>query len=289
MQQLLLLMDLIIQLVFQTENNGMLHKIFKILDFQDTVNYLSGLKGQHTGEDWNFGSGTQDVNKPVYSIGNGEVIKVSYIPDPDKIIDNNKGGWGRVILIKHTLPPGSKYEYVVSLYGHLGIDPNNPNYVDIHEGNIVKRNQKIGYIGASKENGGWTPHTHFEIRTPEFKTRFGTDTDPSKGYNTNPLGWVNPTSITSKNNPTKVIGFIDANRPSSTTKPVINSITPTQTIAGDFALTINGNNFDQSNVVDRIYRADGTTYVGHEQTVLPMLARVQLQVGLLQKLWSLNI
>lgn len=44
--------------------------------------------------------------------------------------------------------------------------------------------------------------------------------------------------------------------------PHINNIDPPQTKAGDFVLTINGNNFDQNNVVDMIYKTDGVTPVG---------------------------
>lgn len=183
-------------------------------DFQDTYNYINGLRGQHLGEDWNYGSGSDDVGQPVCSIGNGEVLSVSYIPDKYPS-DPNKGGWGRVILIKHTLPKGSKYEYVVSLYGHLGIDPKQKNYREIHKGDPVTRNQIIGYVGTKSENGGWSPHLHFEIRTPEFKKRFGSDLELSGGYDKNALGWINPTSITSSGNPTKNEGFVDINRPST--------------------------------------------------------------------------
>lgn len=177
-------------------------------DFLDTVNYYSTYSGMHLGEDWNRAGG--DEGLPVYAIGNGEVIDISYSAGPD--------GWGRLILIKHKLIPGSDYDYVVSLYGHLGIDSNNPNFVNLAVGDNVARGTKIGYIGAISENGGWPPHLHFEIRTPQAINDPDCDSDSchNDGYDDNPVGWLNPTSVTSAGNPTTEIGFIDSQRPKIT-------------------------------------------------------------------------
>ncbi|MEZ4300801.1 MAG: M23 family metallopeptidase [Polyangiaceae bacterium] len=95
----------------------------------------------HPGLDMNFGSGADDLGKPVTAVANGVVVGSGYSPN----------GWGNVMTIEHTLSTGVHF---VSLYGHL-----KDRFFD--KGASVTRGQQIGTVG--KPPGG-SPHLHFEIR-----------------------------------------------------------------------------------------------------------------------------
>lgn len=102
----------------------------------------------HFGEDWNgTGGGDTDLNDPIYSCGDGVV---SFAADV-------KGGWGRVILIRHAYrdPANGQVKYVDSQYGHL-------RSILVKKGDLVKRGQKIGTMGNNR--GMYAAHLHFEIR-----------------------------------------------------------------------------------------------------------------------------
>ena len=74
-----------------------------------------------------------------------------------KIITNDKTskGYGGMIIIEHTL---NKIKFY-SLYGHLSDQKKSKLKV----GAILKKGEKIGKIGSIKENGGWSPHLHFQL------------------------------------------------------------------------------------------------------------------------------
>ena len=124
----------------------------------DQGNYGSGCGWvYHPGIDMNSGSSSRaDYGKPVYSVANGMVIKSH----------NYGGGWGKVILIKHTLNSGLTFW---SQYGHL-------KDMNVQEGDQVSRGQSIGSVGDAE--GKWSPHLHFEIRSK------------AKKANSFPCGWA---------------------------------------------------------------------------------------------------
>ncbi|OGC48023.1 MAG: hypothetical protein A3A94_00110 [Candidatus Portnoybacteria bacterium RIFCSPLOWO2_01_FULL_43_11] len=164
-----------------------------VKDDCSTIN--SPPNGTHLGEDWNLGSGDHDVGKPVYAIANGKVIRSG----------SYGSGWGNVVMIKHDLLPWDKenYEYVVSLYAHLGDNR------QVSTDDYVRRGQVIGFIGSRSENGGYSPHLHLELRSDKIATRFGKDTYRGCGYLNDALcnitdstGWLDPSD------------FIEAHRPS---------------------------------------------------------------------------
>ena len=74
-----------------------------------------------------------------------------------KIITNDKTskGYGGLIIIEHNL--GSLKFY--SLYGHL----TDQKKSKLKVGDFVEKGEKIAEIGSVKENGGWSPHLHFQI------------------------------------------------------------------------------------------------------------------------------
>lgn len=88
----------------------------------------------HKGVDYAAAKGT-----PVRATGHGKII-----------YRGRKGGYGKVVILKH----GSKY---TSLYAHLS------NYKKgQHVGSIVKQGDIIGYVGSTGLATG--PHLHYEFR-----------------------------------------------------------------------------------------------------------------------------
>ena len=86
----------------------------------------------HLGEDWNAESGgNTDCGLPVYAVANGTIVYASIA-----------SGWGRVLIVRHTLPDGSQVE---SLYGHLGSFAKTSG--------DVARGEQIGAIGDGSEGG----------------------------------------------------------------------------------------------------------------------------------------
>ena len=69
--------------------------------------------------------------------------------------DKTKKGYGGLIIIEHKIDDIKYY----SLYGHL----ENQRKAKIKVGDLVIKGQKIAKIGSIKENGGWSPHLHFQI------------------------------------------------------------------------------------------------------------------------------
>ena len=84
---------------------------------------------------------------PINSIEDGTI----------KIITNDKTrkGYGGLIIIEHSL--GNLKFY--SLYGHL----TDQKKSKLKVGDFVEKGGKIAEIGSVKENGGWSPHLHFQI------------------------------------------------------------------------------------------------------------------------------
>jgi len=128
--------------------------------------YYPEMGGYHPGEDWNLvgGSTIADLGKPVHSIADGTIEKVS-----------NLNNLGYLVVIEHignfTIPGksaienGQSYSYpsenvskIYSVYLHIN---NIPSYITKNQ--YVQRGQIVGYI----MNPGGGPHLHFEIRCPD--------------------------------------------------------------------------------------------------------------------------
>jgi len=88
----------------------------------------------HKGVDYAARRGT-----PIQSSGDGKVI-----------FKGRKGGYGRVVIVKH----GSRY---TTLYAHM-----NGFKRGIRVGKYVKQGQTIGFVGSSGRATG--PHLHYEFR-----------------------------------------------------------------------------------------------------------------------------
>jgi 4-aminobutyrate aminotransferase-like enzyme/Ser/Thr protein kinase RdoA (MazF antagonist) len=89
-----------------------------------------------------------DAGHPLYSPFDGEIFIAQYNPDH---LD-----YGNMIILKHTAPEGALF---YTLYGHLSAS-------SVHgrsKGDKVSRGEEFAWIGEPDENGGWSPHLHFQL------------------------------------------------------------------------------------------------------------------------------
>jgi len=88
------------------------------------------------------------AGQPLFSPYDGVFHSLSYNPAP---LD-----YGNVIIIKHSTDQSLPF---YTLYGHLGSESLSGKKV----GDTVKAGERIAVTGIPGENGGWTPHLHFQI------------------------------------------------------------------------------------------------------------------------------
>lgn len=74
----------------------------------------------------------------------------------------NELDYGYTIILEHTVGESSAKFY--TLYGHLS----RRSLELMAQGDSIKAGEAIGYIGDNTENGGWSPHLHFQIMTNMF-------------------------------------------------------------------------------------------------------------------------
>jgi len=121
--------------------------VYDSSDYEKITDYGIQNRTTHLGIDFWVNEKTS-----IYSIMDGFV----------KIITNDKTkkGYGGLIIIEHLIEDVKYF----SLYGHLSDQKKSK----IKKGQVIKKGQKIGEIGSKKENGGWTPHLHFQIMLSLF-------------------------------------------------------------------------------------------------------------------------
>lgn len=126
---------------------------------------IGGDRNYHTGVDWNWGGGDDDLGASVYAIGDGEIIYSGFLSD----------AWGNGVIIRHDLPgsisDGHDDGYVCSFYAHL----QNLSHSLLNSGEHQRLNNegsfidvsigdKIAEIGPYNAYEGATSHLHFEMR-----------------------------------------------------------------------------------------------------------------------------
>ena len=85
---------------------------------------------------------------PLYAPLDGEVF----------IAENRQAhlDYGGVIILRHQTPEGDPF---YTLYGHL-----DPEFLDrLKPGDRIKKGQKFCHFGTAAQNGGWSPHVHFQL------------------------------------------------------------------------------------------------------------------------------
>ncbi|MBL8046459.1 MAG: aminotransferase class III-fold pyridoxal phosphate-dependent enzyme, partial [Anaerolineales bacterium] len=66
--------------------------------------------------------------------------------------------YGPVIILRHSADDGTPF---YTLYGHLSRE----SLAGLQVGQNIQAGQKLGALGSTSVNGGWTPHLHFQIIT----------------------------------------------------------------------------------------------------------------------------
>jgi murein DD-endopeptidase MepM/ murein hydrolase activator NlpD len=92
-----------------------------------------------------------DAYEKLYAPIAGKVLSLHY--------NANELDYGYTIILEHTVGASSAKFY--TLYGHLS----QRSLELIAQGDVIKAGEAIGYIGDNTENGGWSPHLHFQIMT----------------------------------------------------------------------------------------------------------------------------
>lgn len=115
--------------------------------FKETLGYTTG---RHTGVDYNWGYGDQDLNQPIRAIANGTVCYVG---------DQTGKGFGKTIILKHDLDSRLATKYntpsLYSRYMHLN------NWVaGIKIGSQFNVGQQIGTLGKT---GTIYAHLHLDL------------------------------------------------------------------------------------------------------------------------------
>ncbi len=64
--------------------------------------------------------------------------------------------YGPLVILRHETSDGEEF---FTLYGHL----TNETLAGLKAGQRVGRGEEFARVGATDENGGWTPHVHFQI------------------------------------------------------------------------------------------------------------------------------
>jgi len=64
--------------------------------------------------------------------------------------------YGPLVILQHETSDGEEF---YTLYGHLTKE----TLVRLKVGQCVARGEEFARVGATEENGGWTPHVHFQI------------------------------------------------------------------------------------------------------------------------------
>ncbi|MBO0857639.1 MAG: aminotransferase class III-fold pyridoxal phosphate-dependent enzyme [Chloracidobacterium sp.] len=89
-----------------------------------------------------------EVGAPVFAPIEGEVYAFACNPAP---LD-----YGHVIVLKHQTSGGHMF---YTLYGHLSAE----SLECLTVGRPIAKGERIASLGEPAENGGWTPHLHFQL------------------------------------------------------------------------------------------------------------------------------
>ncbi len=121
--------------------------------------YISKWCGYHLGEDI-----PRVPDTPVFAVANG-IVRYS----------KNIDGLGHAIHIEHELPDGS---HVTSVYYHL--KRLNQGGIPLSPGEIVFKDDPVGYITGLDEDDGTGPHLHLGIRKGSYE--IGIDSRTNKWF-----------------------------------------------------------------------------------------------------------
>lgn len=165
-------------------------------NIQDVGSYYGhDYNGFHSGEDWNFGSGSADIGKEVYAVAHGKVVKLA---EASKSKVASRLGWS--LVIEHENPDFSR---TYSVYTHV-CSPDAPGgETDVPfpygVGELVRKGDLIAkvaslddqyYDGSNNLVTNMSEHLHFQMfHDPDRKmepigpaTNLYSGTKGGKGY-----------------------------------------------------------------------------------------------------------
>ncbi len=102
-----------------------------------------GRRSIHVGVDLFAAAGTT-VRAPL-------AAEVIYVENREMHLD-----YGGMVILSHVTPEQDKF---FTLYGHL----NPASIAHLRYGNKIKAGEYFGRLGDKTENGGWSPHLHFQL------------------------------------------------------------------------------------------------------------------------------
>lgn len=136
---------------------------------QDVGSYYGhGYNGFHSGEDWNFGSGSSDIGKEVFAVAHGKVVRLA-VASISKVA--SRLGWS--LVIEHENPDFSR---TYSIYTHIcspdatGGDANVPFPYGV--GHMVRKGDLIARVaslddeyldGSNNLVTNMSEHLHFQM------------------------------------------------------------------------------------------------------------------------------
>jgi 4-aminobutyrate aminotransferase-like enzyme/Ser/Thr protein kinase RdoA (MazF antagonist) len=111
-----------------------------------------------------FGSGSNptDERRTIHLgidlfVDSGTPVSAPFDATVHALADNQSPlDYGPVVILKHQISDGLEF---FTLYGHLSRE----SLAALHIGDRISRGQSFVRIGTASENGGWTPHLHFQI------------------------------------------------------------------------------------------------------------------------------
>jgi 4-aminobutyrate aminotransferase-like enzyme/Ser/Thr protein kinase RdoA (MazF antagonist) len=87
----------------------------------------------------------------------GTPVSSPFVGTVHAFADNHAAlDYGPVVILRHQTADGLEF---FTLYGHLSRE----SLVPLRSGNCIQAGQPFARVGAAAENGGWTPHLHFQI------------------------------------------------------------------------------------------------------------------------------
>ncbi|MDP2717471.1 MAG: M23 family metallopeptidase, partial [Candidatus Micrarchaeota archaeon] len=150
--------------------------------------WVSG-SGYHVAEDACSGAG-----RAVYAAADGQVVYSAKTPDSYR--------WGNLVMIQHNNGDGSE---ATGVYAHLSNDRR------VSAGQSVSKGQLIGFTGPSytAENGNWSAHLHFGLKTGPYGAAIGTYSPQINGYRSDGYGpYAHPTNyVNGRKTPPQVYDY----------------------------------------------------------------------------------
>jgi len=89
----------------------------------------------------------KEAGTPIHAPAAGKVHSLSFSENP---MD-----FGGLVILEHSI----EGEIYYTLYGHLSKD----SIFGLEPETEIGKGEQFAYLGASKENGGWIPHLHFQV------------------------------------------------------------------------------------------------------------------------------